>query len=114
MSMLRDMLSPAFKFETTPKSVSVPFGSLILFEKLPEGPLPVLVIVIEKVTGLAATVVLVGPAILEITKSALPGVTVIVGVGVGVFVMVAIGVGVLPVGVGVGGTVMTGTDVQIP
>ena len=112
--MLSEMLSPAFKFETTPKSASVPFGSLILLENVPEGPLPVFVIVIEYVTGLAATVVLVGPATLEITKSALPGVTVIVGVGVGVFVMVAIGVGVLPVGVGVGGTLITGTDEQIP
>ena len=58
--------------------------------------------------------VLVGPAMLEMTRSALPGVTVIVGVGVGVFVIVGIGVGVLPVGVGVGGTVITGTDEQMP
>ena len=112
--MFSEILSPAFKLATTPKSASDPFGSLTLFEKLPDGPLPVLVIVTEYVTGLAATVVLVGPAILEITRSALPGVSVIVGCGVGVMVMVGCGVAVLPVGVGVGGAVIMGTAEQIP
>ncbi len=92
----------------------MPVGSLTLLAKLPLGPLPVLVMVTAYVTGLAATVVLVGPAMLEITRSALPGVTVIVGVGVGVRVIVATAVGVLPVGVGVGGMLMTGMDEQMP
>jgi hypothetical protein len=65
--------------------------------------------VTEYVTGLAATVVLVGPAILEMTRSALPGVTVIVGVGVGVRVAVIVGVGVLAVVVGVAGGAIIGT-----
>lgn len=112
--MFSEMLSPGFKFETTPRFASEPFGNLTVLVKLPDGPLPVFVMVIEYVTGLAATVVLVGPATLEMTRSALPGVTVMVGVGVGVLVTLGIAVGVLPVGVGVGGAAITGTDEQIP
>ena len=114
ISILSEILSPAFRLDTTPNSASVPFGNLTIFAKLPDVLLHVFVIVTEYVTGLAAIVVLVGPAMLEITRSALPGVTVIVGVGVGVLVIVGIAVGVLPVGVGVGGTLMTGIEVQIP